>query len=152
RASPLATVTRAFDRQHADKPAAIVLVLDHFWCMAPDVAAGQSRPFPYWLYGSDDWEYLRDMLFPAAVEGAAVRMAILLGLQGGVGPADGYGAVTELPVNAMSAKLLAETPRPSHAPAIDAPFPEVDDLNRLGREIDPRTRLLLVFPPVHVSV
>lgn len=147
--SALITLTRAFDRHHARRSSAVVLVLDHFWCLADD-PTDKAHPFPYWLYESSNWVYLRHVLFPRAMEAAAVRIAILLGIVARADAANGYSAQSDARGNFITAEKLARMSRPSRA-AIDAPFPALEGLQQLVREIDPQTRILLFFPPVHIS-
>src|SRR3954468_7151839 len=85
-------------------------------------------PFPDWLYASTNGEYLRRVLFPRAMEAAAIRAAMLLGLADSRGPADGYVPPPQSPNPFWNPEKLALAQRRTSAPPPGTPFPSIDAL------------------------
>ena len=142
-------IARAFIRNRRNQSPTLVMVLDHLWCETDDVHYRIRGVFPAFVFKSSDLEYLKRMIFPAAVEAAGYRMLMLAGLQGDRRRRDGYAPI--IFANEQSDQQIAQTatwPRQTTAPPLDAPLPALAGLQALARKLDPETRLVLYFMPV----
>ena len=139
----------SFRRHHGDGARALVLGLDPTWC-TQDPALPMTNPFPFWLYDPSRRAYLGGLLRYAALEQAAKRVGLMLGL---VGPSrrDGYWNYAANRTPGFSAPT-ADPAEPAADLIDDARrFPALDRLGeRLGR-LPAGVRVALVRPPVHVS-
>ena len=142
-------IARAFIRNRRNQSPTLVMVLDHLWCETDDVHYRIRGVFPAFVFESSDLEYLKRMIFPAAVEAAGYRMLMLAGLTSDRRRRDGYAPI--IFANEQSDQQIAQAatwPRPTTAPPLDAPLPALAGLQALARELDPETRLVLYFMPV----
>jgi hypothetical protein len=142
-------VMRWFIRHHAHV-GAIVLAADERWC------SDDPQPwrwFPFWLYGDSDWAYLVNSLNSRSASAALRRVKHALGLLQPSHPRgyDDYEA-------RRPADYKFDFPPPpdmmAAASPVDLggrPMPAID---RLAAELKtaPGTPLVVVFPPVYISV
>lgn len=138
-------VARAFGRHHRSQPTLEVFGLDELWCR-PD-AADQNGwgGFPRWLYEGSDVRYLTNVFSPDAVETAARRIGIWLGLVVPALRADGY----EPPFAKWGQVDLAAIVSPTEAAPPEAGFPAIDALAAYIQNLSRETRLVLMFEPIY---
>jgi hypothetical protein len=139
--------------QHHERPAAIVLSADAFWC-ADDPAFPSEHGFPYWLLG--EWPtYLRGLLRFTAAQETINRVGWLLNRHHKTAAADGWwdyernylsqGFGIDPAKKAALERPVGPEPEPHHG----GPFPIAERLRaELGR-IPAQTPVVLVFPPVY---
>lgn len=131
---------------HHKKPASLVFVVDDWWCES-ELPIKVRYPFPFWLYGG--WfEYLPHLLSPYAMDRAARRIGLALGLYSRSDPAnfDDY----------EMGKTWAFHPdgaiEDRSAPATSAPtnfaFPAIELLRKALAE-QPDLPAVIVMPPIY---
>jgi hypothetical protein len=137
-----------FLRHHA-QPQALVIGLDGPWCLD---GLNSVEPFPFWLYDSNPLVYLYGLMRFSALEHVPGRVAVLLGRAAPARP-DGYWDYgvdyAGLDMAGARAQFFAERPRVSANPR--NAFPAADRLRAVLAALPAATRVVLVWPPVHVS-
>jgi hypothetical protein len=140
-------IARAFVRNHR-KAVALIVVLDELSCLTTE----KTFPlyFPAFLFEDSDIGYLRHIYSLAAVETAAYRVQMLLGLADTPPRSDGFNPLSYRRSETRPERLLriANERRPTEGPVPDTPVPALADLDALVAELDPRTFLLLYFAPI----
>jgi hypothetical protein len=140
-----------FRRQHPhNADLNFVFGLDQSWCTTADPIT-PSYPFPFWLYSNDRLDYVVNMLRYKSFEAAARRLKLLAGLDRPA-RADGYhdydtGKVWHPPE-------FDEAPSPnrqSGGQTLASDFTALPLLQRFLASVGPKARVVLVFPPRHVS-
>ena len=139
-------------------PRVVVIDLDASWC-GPASERYTSRPFPEWMYKPITWPSIwrayREMLTPYAVQEAANQFAVLMGWKRRRYGLDGYTSF--VPDDAAYdrdrvAAAFARWPPLNEAPAGPAvPLPAMALLQDAVLAVPPGTRVILFFPPNHVS-
>ncbi len=141
--------------RHHPHARALVLGVDSAWCTG-DPALPPLKPFPSWLLADGEMGYLRGLLrIRVAAEvvnriGWALRKAPRRAVPDGywdyepdylaLGAPDGPGW------EGFRTRRAPDDPDPgSGGPA----FPAAERLRALARGLDPATRLVMLFPPVH---
>ena len=135
---------------HPSPPRALVIGLDHFWCM-PTMTNNELR-FPRWLYAPSFLRYLEGLVRWRSFEAAQARIAYLVTGKKGIRP-DGYWYYG--PIYAQQGLDRPERSYPKLAE--DKPFPEnparaFPALDRLGEElasVPASTPIVLVRTPVY---
>jgi hypothetical protein len=145
-------VMRWFIRHHAHI-GALVLAADARWC------AEDPQPwkwFPFWLYGDSDLTYLANSLNSRSVGAAWRRLKHALGLLQPSDPRgyDDYEArrPPDYKFDFPSAPSPSPSPEPPPIDLSARAFPAID---RLKAELDAApagTSLVVVFPPVYISL
>ncbi len=127
---------------------ALVIVTDPIWC-SPDPNRPLDNPFPFWLYGGD-LDYLANVVSAKALDRAAWRIQIALGLRQAVDPVGftdylrgGERPVFETPPP-VTPEALGEVP---WAPRL----PWVDRLRAFLATVPQSVRVLVVVPPVYFT-
>jgi len=139
-----------FRRHHPRKTdLTIVFGLDQSWCTIASPII-PSYPFPFWLYSGDRLDYAVNMLRYKTFEAVARRVKLLVGLDHPA-RADGYhdydtGKLWHTPE-------FADTPASEDLPAAlsSGDFTAIPLLRRFLAEIGLSARIVLLFPPRHVS-
>jgi hypothetical protein len=146
------TLARAFVRAHQRPAKSIVAMLETSWCETDERALLRYPGFPYWLYESSGFDYLRNILTRDAVQAAFHRIAIRLGLAREPARRDGYVPNDQRGVwRAERVARLASAKRPTTVALASQTFPALDRLERFGRALDPSTELAMVLMPFHIS-
>jgi len=143
-------LARRFELERHGKDVFLVMVLDEAWC-ASTRATGEVK-VPRWLYEGSNFEYARGLFSQVAFYGAFYRLGVLLGIVGDADRADGYDPDPWAPSDVPKERReMAAMARPTDAPDPGAPFPFLDDLASEIGQFDPRTSMLLMFPPVYAG-
>jgi hypothetical protein len=127
---------------------ALIVVVDLSWCSS-DPNLEVMYPFPFWLYGGD-LEYLANVLKPKALDRAAWRIEVALGL---IEPADPVGYT-----DYFHGKTITFTPAPPRPPddegAAEWPpkFPWIEQLRAVLAALPPDAAAVVLMPPVHYSM
>lgn len=149
--------------RHVATPRMLLFGLDRAWCdPAADTEASRLtfRPFPPWLYDEDRLNDLPGLLNLKSLE-IAGRVALHgLGLMPARIRADGYEVFTPPEARYDPAQARFHLRRDVE-PAVPAArsgelagarsFPALDWLGAISAEVPSATRLLFVFPPIHVA-
>ncbi len=140
-----------FLRHHA-APKAIVIGLDAHWCRAD--ADYTEKPFPYWLYGRSDLDYLLGLVSYSVLEAIPGRIAALRRPETRA-RADGYWnyepdylRIGYGEMAHVRAKLAGD--RPTRGSPLAA-YPAAQRLAAVAAAMPATTALVLVRPPRHVS-
>ncbi|WP_114943043.1 hypothetical protein [Microvirga calopogonii] len=149
-----------FLRHRKETPKAIVVSIDDFWCTSdPDLP--NDKPFPFWLYSADPWEYVRGLVRFNVLEETSRRIGYLFGAAAERARPDGYwdyepeyiglGYTTDPAVRQrLEQKPYANALRYDHDPKpAERQFPAVARLRELAARLPEETALLLVMPPVY---
>jgi hypothetical protein len=139
---------RLFERRRHDHPVTLVAGLDELTCAAEKPADPWTGTLPRWLYDGSDFTYLSHLLSPYGMRMAWRRLSIMSGWSEGE-RADGYTFERSVRVNAERLSELFDRAHPVEAPATDAPFPWLDELETAVRNFNPDDTVLLVFMPVY---
>ena len=140
---------RAFLRHHHGLPIGLLWVLDYYWCTTDESLPSRNPDFPFWLYDSNNLEYLTSVFSSQAVQATFHRIGIRLLGAPPAGRADGYTPNGVLPTDAMT-RVIAAT-RPTHAPTSDTPFPSADRMEAFLAQTGADVRLILMFTPNYIS-
>jgi hypothetical protein len=150
-----------FLHHHPENVRTVVIGFDGSWCDHPRVfgPAGESYPFPAWLYAEKPWAYLDHMFSYKSLEAGIRRLAVILGRD----PAareDGYNdyeAGKSYDPNAARTRMInggagsdqAEdaAPSPAAPPPPDGARPEFAALAAALRSLPDSVYVVLVFPP-----
>jgi hypothetical protein len=134
---------------HHSQYGAFVVVTDPLWCSAePDLPL--SRPFPFWLYGSD-LDYLAHLLSSRSLDRAAWRIEIALGIRK---PADPVGYFNYM--NQVKHAFVPGPPGPSARIDSDhwspPSLPWVDRLRAFLADLPQSVRVVIAMPPVYFTL
>ena len=134
---------------HHPNYGALVIVADPVWC-SPDPNRPLDNPFPFWLYG-DDLDYLANVLSSKAIDRAAWRVAIALGLREPVDPVGftDYLRDGDRPFSDPPAPVLPEAL--GEGPWLPG-LPWVERLHEFLATVPQSVRVLVVVPPVYYTV
>jgi hypothetical protein len=143
-----AAIAGWFLDHHNGAPVVLLIVLDDTWCSPGPSLRG--RPFPFWLYG-DTWSYIRNVITPDGLDKAWRRVRLTLGLlerpqRDGY---DNYELVKKW--DSETAAQRVASPPPLEDANLGRPLPATDVLRGLLGRADPRSQLVLLWPPVHVN-
>ena len=132
---------------HQGTPVILLIVLDDAWC-SPGPLTG--RPFPFWLFG-DTPTYVRHVISPDGLDKAWRRVRLALGLLERARP-DGYDDYERVKVwdRRMAALRVAVKP-PATDANVGTPIPAAAVLQQLMARADPRSRIVLLWSPVHAN-
>ncbi len=142
------TLLRYFLRHHPH-PEAMVLGVDERWC-GHDPSLPIIFPFPFWLYRGN-FEYLAHLLSTRAVVMAQKRIQLAAGTVTPTDPRGYWDYETGRAWNFHPGNAQPSDEGPAVVKPADTYFPAIDELDRLLAELPPRTRFVIVMPPVHVS-
>jgi hypothetical protein len=139
------TLLRWFLRHHK-QPASAVFVVDDWWCES-DLPIRVRYSFPFWLY--DGWsEYLPRLLSPYAMDRAARRIGLAVGLYSRSDPAnfDDYEIGKTWAFHPGG--TIEDQSAPVTSPAVKFVFPAVELLrNALAGQ--PALPVVIVRPPIY---
>jgi hypothetical protein len=111
-----------------------------------------DKPFPFWLYERSPLAYLVGLVRFSALEHIPGRLALLLG-RATLARSDGYHDYEvdyrKLDLGVLREQLARERPTVSENPR-DI-FPAADRLKDVLAALPPSTRVVLAWPPVHIS-
>jgi hypothetical protein len=137
-----------FMRQHA-QVGALIIVTDESWCQH-DSTLPLQHPFPFWLYGTSNLDFLERMFSSRALDHTLRRLLIGLGLRQRT-PPDGYWDYEQ---NGPQEFQPVIAPRDDGGRA-DVPvrgdFPAVDLLGTTIRALPPELPIVLVRPPAYAG-
>jgi hypothetical protein len=140
-----------FQRHHQSNPdLTFVFGLDQSWCTSAEPIT-PSHPFPFWLYSQDWLDYVINMMRYKSFEAAARQLKLLVGLDRAA-PADGYHDYDTGKI--WRAPEFDEAPAPDQlfgGQALASDFTALPLLQRFIASVGDSARLVLVFPPRHVS-
>ncbi len=142
---------RFFIEHHKGTPVAMLFVIDDFWCTPGPPPPG--FPFPFWLYGDDDWSYLANVIGPDGLSKAVARVGLALGLKERTWR-DGFDNVEEKYSNFWNAENFTATftaAPPWASQDVGAPIPKVDKLRALIDRASPGSRFALLWTPYYVN-
>jgi len=146
------TLARAFVRAHGGSVKSIVAMLETSWCNTDERTLLRYPSFPYWLYDSNDFDYLRNILSRDSMQAAFHRVAIRLGLAPEPARRDGYVPNDQRGIwRPDRVAGLASAKRPTRAPFENKTFSALERLDQFSRMLDPATELVMVLLPFHVS-
>jgi hypothetical protein len=156
-----------FLRHHRGSVRTVVIGLDAGWCDAPRAfgPAGETYPFPAWLYADKPWPYLGHMFSYKSLEAGIRRLAVISG-HAPAARADGfndYEAGKSYDPNAARRRIAAggaendeaaeaAAASPVMAPPPDAGRPEFDALADMLKGLPGGVYVALVFPPREASI
>jgi hypothetical protein len=138
-----------FVRQHA-KTGALVIVTDASWC-SRDPALPQQHPFPYWLYGESDLDFLGKLFSSRALSLTWRRILVGLGLRQRSEP-DGYWDYEALGPREFQPVIV---PRDDGGPApaqVSEDFPGVALLDAAIRKLPADVPVVLFAPPAYYTM
>ncbi len=134
-----------FVRHHA-RIGAIVIAVDRAWC-TPDASPPMTNPFPFWLYGESDREYLANLFSIRSLDVGFRRVMLALGLRTPSDPAGYWDYETGHEWNFRPA-IPNDAPGTVESMKKEFSFPAVallaDELNRLPGGVP----VVVVMPPV----
>jgi hypothetical protein len=134
---------------HHEHIGAIVLVADQSWC-TQDPALPIANPFPFWLYADSNAEYAVDALRSAALDRGWRRILLALGLRHESDPT-GFWDYERGRVWAFAPNVPEGLTPASGIRSPRRPFPAIENLEAMLRQLPPDARLIVVFPPVFVT-
>ncbi|MGO9787753.1 MAG: hypothetical protein ACLPL5_13220 [Stellaceae bacterium] len=157
------TVLGWFLRHHTGNVRTVIIGMDAAWCDTPRIfgPAGESYPFPAWLYARQPWSYLGHMFSYKSLEAGIRRLNVVLGHANAARP-DGYNdyeAGKAYDPNAARARMInggvendqAEDAAPASAPPPGGDRPEFAALAAMLDGLPGSVYVALVFPPREAS-
>jgi hypothetical protein len=138
-----------FLRKHP-QPGALVIVTDTAWCTR-DPALALQHPFPFWLYGTSNLDFLGRLFSSRALDHTLRRILIGLGLRQRSAP-DGYWDYEK---NGPQEFQPVIVPREDGGPApaqVSEDFPGVALLDAAIRNLPADLPLVLVAPPAYYTM
>jgi len=138
-----------FLRKHA-KVGALVIVTDASWCLR-DPALPQQHPFPYWLYGESDLDFLGRLFSSRALTLTWRRILVGLGLRQRTEP-DGFWDYELLGPREFQPVIV---PRDDGGPApaqVSEDFPGVALLDAAIRKLPTDLPVVLLVPPAYYTM
>lgn len=143
-------VFATFLRYHPS-PRALVIGVDEWWCRPTQQ---REARFPHWLYATSLSDYLKGLAAYGNLEVLPRRIAVLRGATP-MARSDGYWDYS--PVYAAmtggeaAQKRMANGVRPVHSDNPDNRFPALAILNDMLGAAPASTRVVVMWPPTHVS-
>jgi hypothetical protein len=148
-----------FLRHHKGNVRTVIIGMDGAWCDSPRIfgPAGETYPFPAWLYADKPWPYIGHMFSYKSLEAGFRRLNVVRGHTPAARP-DGYNdyeAGKAYDPNAASARMInggaendqAEDAAPAPAPPPGASRPEFAALAAMLDGLPGSVYVALVFPP-----
>jgi len=138
-----------FLRKHA-KVGALVIVTDASWCLR-DPALPQQHPFPYWLYGESDLDFLGRLFSARALTLTWRRILVGLGLRQRSEP-DGFWDYENNGPREFQPVIV---PRDDGGPApatVSEEFPGVALLDAAIRKLPADVPVVLLVPPAYYTM
>lgn len=152
-----------FLRHHKGSVRTVIIGMDGAWCDSPRIfgPAGETYPFPAWLYAEKPWSYLVHMFSYKSLEAAIRRLEVVSGRMPAARP-DGYNdyeAGKTYDPNAARARMInggadndqAEDAAPAPAPPPNGDRPEFAALAAMLDGLPGGVYIALVFPPREAS-
>ena len=137
-------IVNFFVRQHR-QVGALVVVTDASWCQR-DPALPMQHPFPFWLYGDSNLDYLGRLFSTRALRLSLRRVMVGLGLRPRSAP-DGYWDYEKEGPGEL-APVITSHDDGGPAPAkVSQDFPAVALLDGAIRKLPPDVPVVLVVPP-----
>jgi hypothetical protein len=148
------TILDWFLRHRPAPPRALVLAADETWCTA-DSALAPPNPFPFWLFGASNVEYLAGLLRFDTLEELPRRIGYLLGREEQARP-DGYwdydaeyhGAGF---VPGSEGPTLFQVRNEAIGANASGRYPAASALRALAAKLPAELPLVLVYPPTYGS-
>jgi hypothetical protein len=141
--------------RHHEKPRALVISADRFWC-EPELVGSDQAPFPGWIYSSSSTEYWRGLIRYHVLEELPRRVAYLLAKRPDRARPDGYWDYEPIYMAggyATNPALRARLEQRSDDYILNrGPFPAAARLRELVGSLPPETAIVLVFPPTYRSL
>lgn len=137
-----------FMRQHA-RAGALVIVTDESWCQS-NPALPLQHPFPFWLYGESNLDFLGKLFSSRALDHTLRRILIAFGLRKRTAP-DGYWNYEE---NGPGEFQPVITPRDDGGVAdgrVRDDFPAVGLLGTTMRKLPRDLPVVLLSPPAYAA-
>jgi hypothetical protein len=134
---------------HHDLIRAIVLAADDTWC-TQDPALPIASPFPFWLYTDSNAEYTVNALRTAALDRGWRRLLLALGLRHESDPT-GFSDYERGRVWAFAPNVPEGLTPASGIHSPQRPFPAIEKLQAVLRQLPADARFIVVFPPVFVT-
>jgi hypothetical protein len=137
-----------FRRNHPEI-AALVVNADSTICDR-DPTLPLAAPFPFWLYGSDI-PYLSQLLSTDMLRRSVKRVRVTFGLSRGLDPSGPF--VDEQTLAFGKPPAPVQPPPTDLSPALldDPSFPAMDHIVEALDKLAPRSLVVFVYPPAHVS-
>lgn len=135
-----------FFSRHHPRIGALVVMTDDAWC-TDTFPQPLREPFPFWLYGDSDIDYLAQLFSSRALGRTVRRLRIALGLRQPSRP-DGYwNWELQAPADRRptGSGMALETLRAARA---SAPFPAISALGSAMAGLPAATPIVLVVPPI----
>jgi len=138
-----------FMRQHA-RPGALVIVTDASWCQR-NPALPMEHPFPFWLYGESNLDYIGRLFSTRALRLGSRRLMVVLGMRPRSAP-DGYWDYeAQGPRDFQPVIGPGDTSGPAPPPASQH-FPAIELLVGPIKRLLPDVPVVLVIPPSYYSM
>jgi hypothetical protein len=135
---------------HHDHIGAVVLAADATWC-TPDPALPISTPFPFWLYTDSNVEYAANVLRSDALLRGWRRILLAFGLRRESDPT-GFSDYERGRTWAFAPNVPEGLTPASGIRSPQRPFPAIEQLRAIMRQLPANVRLIVVFPPVFVTL
>src|SRR3954467_3745309 len=138
-----------FLRKHA-KVGALVIVTDSGWC-SRDATLPQQHPFPYWLYGESNLDFLGRLFSARALTLTWRRILVGLGLRERSAP-DGFWDYENNGAGEFQPVIV---PRDDGGPAtakVSEDFPGVALLDAAIKKLPPDLPVVLLVPPTYYTM
>lgn len=129
--------------RHHPHPGALVIVTDASWCQR-DPALPLQHPFPFWLYGRSDLDYVARLFSSRALRLTVRRLMVAAGLRPRSAPDGFWDYEKEGPAEIVLGPRGDGGPAP---PDVSPYFPAVDLLGQALKELQPDIPLVLAVPP-----
>jgi hypothetical protein len=142
-------VMEFFLRRHA-KVGALVIVTDLGWC-SRDAALPQQHPFPYWLYGESDLDFIGRLFSSRALTLTWRRILVGLGLRERSAP-DGFWDYENNGPREFQPVIM---PRDDGGPApakVSEDFPGVALLDAAIKKLPADVPVVLLVPPTYYTM
>jgi hypothetical protein len=135
--------------RHHPKPGALVFVTDSAWCVR-DPALPQQHPFPYWLYGESDLEFLGRLFSSRALTLTWRRILVGLGLRQQTAPDGFWNYELQGPRDFNPPNTPQDDGGPTGA-KVTEDFPAVTLLDAAIRKLPGGVPVVLVVPPSYYT-
>lgn len=131
--------------RHHPRPGALVITADAGWCLR-DPALPQQHPFPFWLYGESNVDFLARLFSSRALRLTGQRLLIGLGLRQRSAP-DGYWDYEKEGAGEFQPVIMPRDDGGAAPQNVSEDFPGIALLGAAIRKLPADVPVVLFVPP-----
>jgi hypothetical protein len=144
-------LARLFARHHPGIATLVIFMLEDFWCRSGSTMDDPFAAFPFWLYDSDNSEYLSHIFSWRSLIATGVRIGVWLNFVQSFERADGFGPAFKAGNPKAVSQALLTVARAVDGPPPDGPYPAIEALAEHLSKLPRHSTVALIFLPTFAN-